>query len=109
VFKRWIDGNKLLYIWDKLLTSEDPASYIRFLLASSIFLTFPHLLIQQSSTDISATYADAVSLIKKEEFLRMTNSLLSRTKKDDMHTQWIFMKYPEEIIDDYEPKFLKLC
>ena len=111
IFKRWFSLNDLMQLWDALLTNEDPVSYLRFLLASSLILTFPRLLISQDkSGDVSTSFNSSLSLIKVNDLIDIANILVVRTKKDDMHTQWIFMRYPEDAsVVDYEPKLINIC
>ena len=111
IFKRWFKLPELLKLWDALLANEDPVSYLRFFLAAALILTFPNMLIaQDKSGDVSTSFNTAISTLNVNDLIDIANVLIIRTKKDDMHTQWIFMRYPEDItVNDYEPKFIKLC
>ena len=110
LFRRWFSLDDLFLLWDRLLGNEDPVSYIRFVLASSLILTFPRLLLKKdSSGDISTVFNSSLPLISISDFIHVTNALVARTKKDSMHTQWIFMRYPEDSpTPDYEPKYITI-
>lgn len=110
LFRRCFETEDLLMIWDRLLFNEDPLSYIRFLISASLMLTFPRIMLNKNTNDdMSSGFISSLPLINIDDFIHVTNALLARTKKDNMHTQWIFMKYPEDPpLHEYEPKYISL-
>ncbi|EAY18357.1 hypothetical protein TVAG_045590 [Trichomonas vaginalis G3] len=110
LLRRWFPLQTLFIIWDRLFCHQDPLSYLRFLMTATVALTFPYICMQGSSGgDVSAGYNKYLSTLKPERILQVADALLAKVKVDMMHTQWIFMKYPEEPLEtEYNPKFIKI-
>ena len=110
LFKRWFSINNLGIIWDRLITHRDPIIYLRFLISSCVTVAFQYLCLQGTNGgDVSSGFNKVLALIEPKMVLRIANAFFNKIDNDPMHSQWIFMKYPEDPPEiEYVPKYIKI-
>jgi len=97
LFKRTFAGEKLWYLWDRIISADDPPSYLRLFMTSVVLSAFPSLVTTTSgdSGEVSNAFDGTMHQLNISKLVAMSYAIEEKVRKESMKTQWIFMKYPQ--------------